>query len=150
MTPAMAHALELPGKMRLAKKAYVQPIYYPGFTIAGIAEPIGLVVLLLLVFLTPLWTAAFWLTLAGFVAMLAMHLLYWLLTHPVNNFWLADFKPKGLGASFFGDPFGRTKSGKPLATPNWTILRDRWEYSHAARAILALISLILIVIAFAL
>jgi len=42
MVPAFAHALELPGKLQLTKDAYltVQPIYYPGFTIAGISEPL--------------------------------------------------------------------------------------------------------------
>jgi len=37
MVPAVAHALELPGKKRLTKETYlaVQPIYYPGFTIIG-------------------------------------------------------------------------------------------------------------------
>jgi hypothetical protein len=40
MSLALAHALELPGKLRLSKEHYlaVQAIYYPGFTIAGIAE----------------------------------------------------------------------------------------------------------------
>lgn len=44
MALALAHALELQGKMRLSKEAYyaVQPIYYPGFTFAGFAEPFGL------------------------------------------------------------------------------------------------------------
>jgi hypothetical protein len=34
MSLALAHALELPGKMRLDKETYmaVQTIYYPGFT----------------------------------------------------------------------------------------------------------------------
>ncbi len=43
--PSLAHALELPGKMRLNKASYrtVQPIYYPGFTAAGIAEPAGII-----------------------------------------------------------------------------------------------------------
>lgn len=42
MVPALAHALELPGKMRLSKDAYfaVQPIYFPGFTIMGLSEPV--------------------------------------------------------------------------------------------------------------
>jgi hypothetical protein len=37
MAPAVAHALELPGKARLSKEAHVtvQQIYYPRFTIAG-------------------------------------------------------------------------------------------------------------------
>jgi hypothetical protein len=44
MALALAHALELPGKLRLTKAQYlaVQPIYYPGFTIGGVAEPLGL------------------------------------------------------------------------------------------------------------
>ena len=34
MALSLAHALELPGKLRLSKEDYlaVQPIYYPGFT----------------------------------------------------------------------------------------------------------------------
>jgi hypothetical protein len=53
MVPAVAHALELPGKMRLSKDAYfaVQRIYYPGFTIAGIAEPASIISTIMLLFL---------------------------------------------------------------------------------------------------
>jgi hypothetical protein len=147
LTPALAHVLELPGKMRLGKDQYlgVQQIYYPGFTIVGAAEPIAAVVLLLLLFATPGGTT-FWLTLGAFLALLIMHLVYWILTHPVNNFWLADFKLKGLGEKFFGtDPLPRGES----TALDWTVLRDRWEYSHVARAALALVSLILLVIAVA-
>jgi hypothetical protein len=47
MALALAHALELPGKMRLSKEQYlaIQQIYYPGFTIGGVAEPIGLLMI---------------------------------------------------------------------------------------------------------
>ena len=40
MSLALAHALELPGKLRLGKEEYcaVQTIDYSGFTIAGAAE----------------------------------------------------------------------------------------------------------------
>src|SRR5437763_16927673 len=43
MAPALAHFLEFPGKSRLTKDAYlaVQPIYYPGFTIAGSIGEVG-------------------------------------------------------------------------------------------------------------
>jgi hypothetical protein len=53
MVPALAHALELPGKLRLPKDQYlvVQPIYCPGFTIAGIAEPLGVLAALALLLL---------------------------------------------------------------------------------------------------
>jgi hypothetical protein len=50
MAPAVAHALELPGKLRLSREAYltVQRIYYPGFTIVGgIAEVGGLAAIVL-------------------------------------------------------------------------------------------------------
>ena len=43
MAPALAHALELPGKLRLDREVYlqVQLIYYPGFTIAGGVGEVG-------------------------------------------------------------------------------------------------------------
>jgi hypothetical protein len=74
MALALAHALELPGKMRLSKEAYyaMQPIYYPGFTIGGFAEPAGLILTIILLFLTPLGTADFWLTLAALVGLIGM------------------------------------------------------------------------------
>jgi hypothetical protein len=146
----LAHALELPGKLRLSRDAYlaVQPIYYPGFTIGGgVGEAGGLVALLLLVVLTPKGTAAFWLTLAAFVALLATHAVYWIATHPVNNFWLRDVELKGFGGRFFlFDPWRRARA---LGAPDWTILRDQWEYSHVLRAGLALLSLILLTAAIA-
>jgi hypothetical protein len=60
-TPAIAHALELPGKMRLAQHDYlvVQRVYYPGFTDAGIAEPSAIVAAAILPFSTPVGEAAF-------------------------------------------------------------------------------------------
>lgn len=91
MALALAHALELPGKMRLSKEAYlaVQPIYYPGLTIGGsIGEAGGMLALLGLLAFTPYASAGFGWTLAAFLLLLAMHLIYWLATHPVNHFWL--------------------------------------------------------------
>ena len=48
MALALAHALELPGKLRLTEQTYraVQTIYYPGFFLGGLAEPLGLISLL--------------------------------------------------------------------------------------------------------
>jgi hypothetical protein len=53
LAPALAHALELPGKLRLTKEAYcaMQPISYSGFTIAGMSEPLGLIATLILLLL---------------------------------------------------------------------------------------------------
>jgi hypothetical protein len=68
MSLPLAHALEWPGKLRLSKEHYlaVQPIYYPGFTYAGFAEPLGLLLVLILLVLTPMGTTEFWFTLGAF------------------------------------------------------------------------------------
>jgi hypothetical protein len=146
MAPALAHALELPGKMRLSKDTYlaVQPIYYPGFTIGGgIGEAGGMIALIVLLFLTPYVSTSFWWTLAALLLLLAMHLTYWVVTHPVNNFWLRETKLAGVGATFFSLFSSRRARGGA----DWSKLRDVWEYSHVARAILAMLSLISLLIA---
>lgn len=146
MALVLAHALEYPGKLKLARDDYltVQPIYYPGFTIGGFAEPVALLVLVVLLFLTPPDTAAFWLTLAAFASMALMHVAYWLLTHPVNNFWLKDAKLKGASGGFFEAGAGS------FDTQDWRRLRDRWEMSHVVRAVLAFAAFVLLLIALAL
>lgn len=138
MALALAHALELPGKMRLSKEAYyaVQPIYYPGFTFAGFAEPFGLLLTILLLFVTPLGTVNFWLTLAALAGLIAVQAVYWLFTHPVNKFWLQDEKLSRAGSSFFSFAANAEQS-RPVS---WAELRNRWEYSHVARAVLAFAS----------
>ena len=150
MALALAHALELPGKMRLSEETYraVQQIYYPGFTFGGVGEGLGLVSLLALLFLTTRGTAAFWLTLAAFIALAAMHGAYWLLTHPVNNFWVKDIQMSKAGSLFFGVHTTDRKDGGQA--PDWKALRNRWEYSHVVRAALGLTSQTLLVIAIAL
>jgi hypothetical protein len=150
MALSLAHALELPGKLRLPREAYiaVQPIYYPGFTIGGlVGEAGGIVATSLLTVATPWGSQAFWLTLAALATLLAMHAVYWVLTHPVNGFWLRGARIARTGAGFFEfDPMGRSHTiGHPRV--NWAALRDRWEYSHVARATLALAALILLLIA---
>lgn len=69
---ALAHALELPGKMRLTRETYfaMQPIYYPGFVIGGaIGEFGGLIATLILLLFTPLESAKFWLTLVALLGL---------------------------------------------------------------------------------
>jgi len=141
LVPALAHALELPGKMRLAKNVYfaVQPIYYPGFTIAGMSEPIAIVATGGLLVLTPRASTAFWLTLGALLGMIGMHAIYWLFTHPVNSFWLRGEKLGSAGTGFFS-------LGPSSDAADWRRLRDRWEYSHVARAALGFVSLVALVI----
>ncbi|QHO73580.1 DUF1772 domain-containing protein [Bradyrhizobium sp. CCBAU 051011] len=146
MALALAHALELPGKMRLQKEQYlaVQAIYYPGFTIGGAAEPVSVLLTALLAFLTPSGSLSFWLTLGACCALALMQVVYWAFIHPVNNFWVRDVNLQGAGAAFFRfGSSGSTRSGQA----DWTYLRDRWEYSHVARAALAVIALGLLVTA---
>lgn len=142
----LAHALEWPGKMRLLREQYiaVQSIYYPGFTYAAFSEPVSLLLLLILLIWWPTGTAEFWLIAAAFFALLVMHGTYWILTHPINKFWLEDFKLTGFGRRFFA--FGIPKQTN-AAKPDWIYLRDRWEFSHVIRAALGMTSFVLLVIA---
>ncbi|WP_250122693.1 DUF1772 domain-containing protein [Chroococcidiopsis sp. CCMEE 29] len=150
MAMALAHALEFPGKMRLTKEAYfaMQPIYYPGFTIGGgVGEFGGLIATLILLFFTPWGSAQFWLTLVALLGLVGMQAVYWLLTHPVNQFWLEGENLSGFSAGFFSFGANRSNEAHPL---DWTDLRNQWEYSHVVRAGFALVSLIAIVIAISL
>jgi hypothetical protein len=149
MALSLAHALELPGKLRLDEKTYtaMQPIYYPGFTIAGVSEPVGIIALAVLLMATPRGTAAFWWTLAGLVALAASHASYWLLTHPVNQFWLRDQKLHGIGRGFFAFLSGRRARSGRDPRDAWRQARDRWEYSHVVRAVLSVGALLSVTIA---
>ena len=103
MALPLAHALEYPGKMRLSKPQSLatQPIYYPGFSIGGAAEPLALMLTLLLAFELVFRSTAFWLAIGSFLALTAMHAVYWLFTHPANNFWLRDTELGRAGSGFF-------------------------------------------------
>ena len=141
MALALAHALELPGKMRLNQATYyaTQAIYYPGFTMGGISEPVSIILTAILLWLTPAGSAEFWLTLLALIGLIGMQAVYWLFTHPVNQFWVEGESLDRFSSGFF--TFG-TGSSRETDTPDWTELRDRWEYSHVARAVLGLLSLI--------
>jgi hypothetical protein len=148
MAPALAHAFEFPGKMRLNRDAYVtvQAIYYPGFTIAGISEPLSLIAVIVLLLFTPPGTVTFWLTLVALFGLLGMQVIYWTRTHPTNKYWLqsAEGKLGNIGSGFFAfDPTSRTEEREV----DWTKLRDRWEYSHITRAGLAFLSFLCLLLA---
>ena len=121
MAPALAHALELPGKMRVAKDVYfaIQPIYYPGFTIAGVSEPLSIISTIILLILTPLGSAAFWLTLVALLGLVGMQAVYWLFVHPVNQFWLQGEQLSGVGAGFFSLA-SASRRGRQRETGRWT------------------------------
>jgi hypothetical protein len=147
MALGLAHALELPGKMRLNKDLYfaVQRIYYPGFTIGGFSEPAAVILTVALLFYTPRATVAFWLTVVALIGLLAMQIVYWTIIHAVNKVWLRGETLSSAASGFFG--FGRIQSQSGATSPEWTDLRNRWEYAHLARALLAAMSFIALVIA---
>lgn len=136
---SLAHAAEMPGKMRLDRSTYlsVQQIYYPGFTLGGIAEPLAVVALALLLAASP--GDEGWIAVA-LAATAATHLVYWLLTHPVNRQWVALQRSASAamgkaGSTFFG-------TGREAAESDWRELRNRWERSHLIRAGLMTIALV--------
>lgn len=148
MALSLAHALELPGKMRLDKKDYyaAQTIYYPGFTIGGIGEAAGTLAAIILLFMTPRDSAEFWLTAVAVIALIGMQGVYWIVTHPVNRFWVEDVKLNRAGAGFFAFGADRTRRDQNIPL-DWMELRNRWEYSHVARAACAMVSFIALIIA---
>ena len=141
MALSLAHALEFPGKLRLDEATYraVQAIYYPGFTIGGFGEFGALVVLPVLLFLTPFGSDRFWWIAAAFLCLLISHVIYWFVTHPVNNVWLKETDVSRMSALFFSTFAG------PDA--DWKYLRNVWEYSHVARAAFGVTSLISMAVA---
>lgn len=132
---SLAHVLEWPGKLRLDRDQYltVQKIYYPGFTYTGALEPLSIVLLMVLVFMTAHSAPAFVPLVVALIAAAITHLLYWLLTTPMNKVWLADEKLDHSARRFFG-------GGDGANTADWRTLRDRWERSHALRAISAFVA----------
>ena len=143
MSMAVAHALELPGKLRLKMEAYlaVQTIYHPGFKFGGMIEPLSGIATLALFFLSRGTDYDSWLLMIAFVALLTMHLVFWFVTRPVNKFWLKTFQTYQLGERFFdgGHAAGPVPKGG-LDGKEWKSMRDRWEASHLIRAMLSLIA----------
>ena len=138
----LAHALELPGKMRLRKDDYVavQSIYYPGFTIGAFFGEFGAIIAaLVLLIATPSDTPAHLLTFIALIALLLMHALYWMLTHAVNKVWVADQKLGKAGAAFFNPTASGSKgTGPACATAGNTRTSPApaarwWPLSHWPR-----------------
>lgn len=120
---ALAHALEYPGKLRLDEQTYraVQAIYYPGFTIGGIAEPVAAIAVLVLLLLDR--RAQFSWLLAAFLALAAMHAVFWFVTQPVNRYWLKDQKLSEAGAKLFDTGQINAPDRGGTGVPDWRSFR---------------------------
>lgn len=120
MSAAVAHLMEMPGKMEYEAPLYVRlhRTLYPTFgKTSGWAEIASVLTTAGLAW----WTrrrrpAAFPATAAAAASLAAAHGVFWARVEPAN----------------------RTIASWPLdqIPPDWTEWRDRWEYSHAARAVL--------------
>lgn len=113
--PAFAHLFELPNKMRLGREAYfaVQQIYR-GWALFGIVVVAAIAAAIVFAWMTRRLPRVFRLALAGLACLLAAQALFWIFTYPANvvtNNWT-------------------------VMPDDWAVLRARWEYSHAAGALL--------------
>ena len=124
LAPSAAHVLELPNKLPLHRDEYltVQHLYRGwsrlGFVVIG-------------ALLATLWMAVVAdesselpATLA-FIAILLTQVVFWIYTYPVNR---------------------RTHNWTE-APDDWERLRDRWEFSHAANALLSFIAFVCVAVA---
>ena len=128
LIPAGAHLLELPNKIGLPATDYlvVQQIYR-GWALIGIVVVGALLSTLTLVLMLYSQRKPFVLALVAFLCIVGTQVIFWTFTYPVNQ---------------------QTVNWTVLPT-NWQILRNQWEYSHAASAglnLVVLISLILSVL----
>jgi hypothetical protein len=79
-----------------------------------------------------------------------MHAIFWIVTQPVNKFWLKNQQLSKLGNRFF--PPNSTiqhGEGSKADVEDWGKMRDRWEYSHLVRAVFCVIAMITLTVALA-
>ena len=109
--------------MRLDRESYltVQGIYYPGFTFGGISEPIAAILTLCQLFLLPAGSREFRLTLMALVGLLGMQAVYWMVTHPVNRYWVKNISLGTSGSKFF---IADRSSAAASTADDWKFLRN--------------------------
>ena len=117
MSAGIAHAMELPPKMKFEPRLYVRlhRTLYPNFgRIAGSAEFLALVAVLGLAWRVQQTRALFIPTLISAILLVVAHAIFWVFVQPANT----------------------TMAGWSLeAIPGeWKQWRNRWEYAHAVRA----------------
>jgi hypothetical protein len=124
LVPAAAHVMELPNKLSMTREAYltVQRIYR-GWNLSGIVVIAALIATLMLLFSVD--GDAFVPALLAFLAIAATQVVFWVFTYPVN----------------------RLTHNWTTTPDDWQRLRDRWELSHAASAVLNFIAVVSVTIA---
>jgi hypothetical protein len=126
LAPALAHLLELPNKIGLPRDEYlvVQQIYR-GWWMLGIVVFGALLSTLALTIVVRKRPGELGPALTAFLCIVATQAIFWTFTFPANQ---------------------QTANWTQLPD-NWQELRMRWEYSHAASAMLNLAALIAVIIA---
>ena len=126
LVPAAAHVIELPNKLPMPRDDYltVQRVYR-GWQFAGYVVMAALVATLWLAVVSD--GAARVPAILAFLAILATQFVFWGITFPVNR---------------------RTHDWTTVPE-DWKRLRDRWEISHAASAVLNFIALVCVAMAIA-
>jgi len=117
MMPAAAHVLELPNKIGLTGIEYltVQRLYR-GWALARLVVLAALACMGVLLFMVRELPTAFALAWVAFLCLAGTQLVFWIFTQPVN----------------------RVTANWTFLPGDWSELRRRWEYSHAASAALNL------------
>ena len=125
MMPAAAHALELPNKIRLSGIEYltVQRLYR-GWSFARLIVVAALGCMAVLLFMVRELPTAFALAWVAFLCLAGTQLVFWIFTQPVN----------------------RVTANWTFLPGDWSELRRRWEYSHAAGAALNLAALVALLV----
>jgi hypothetical protein len=124
LAPALGHLLELPAKMTYEGPLWltVSQTLYGAFGTIGASFEVGAVATtVILAILVRQRRPAFGWTLLGALCVVAAHAAFWI--------WLA--------------PVNATIAALTLETlpADWMALRNQWEYTHAARAVLQIIAL---------
>lgn len=124
--PALAHALELPGKIGMSVGDYfaVQRVYQGWNRLAYVLalQLAGILGVIALYWKEP---SVRWPAMVALLALVAAQVLFWTLTFPANQ----------------------ATANWTQRTDNWAALRTQWEYSHLAGAGCQLVAMASLVIA---
>lgn len=121
LVPSGAHLMELPNKMKLSRDEYLTAQrLYRGWAFVGGVVVAALVATFALAVAMKSQPGAFQAAIVAFACVAATQLVFWVFTFPVN----------------------RRTANWTIVPDEWQTLRDRWEYSHAASAILNLAAFI--------
>jgi hypothetical protein len=119
---AFCHLMEMPAKLRYDGGLWLtllQTLYGTFGTIGAVLEVGAVLAAVVLVFLVVRRRPSFGWTLAAAACLAVAHAAWWIWVAPVNAA-LVPLTPDTLPA-------------------NWTELRNQWEFTHAARAILQIL-----------